>query len=129
MKKPFFKIIVVSYNAGDKLLKTVESINRQTFTDYRILIKDGMSTDGSLEKLRAAYDVGGLDDENPKKITLTESCDNGIYHAMNIASGYLDDKLKVGETPSYVFFLNCGDLFRRGFRKRRCGGSRSRYDL
>ena len=112
MKKPFFKIIVVSYNAGDKLLKTVESINRQTFTDYRILIKDGMSTDGSLEKLRAAYDVGGLDDENPKKITLTESCDNGIYHAMNIASGYLDDKLKVGETPSYVFFLNCGDLFR-----------------
>ena len=112
MKKPFFTIIVVSYNAGDKLLKTVESVNRQTFTDYRILVKDGMSTDGSLEKLRAAYDVGRIDDENPKKITLMESCDNGIYHAMNIATAYLDGNQKAGEIPSYVFFLNCGDLFR-----------------
>ena len=38
MKKTFFKIIVVSYNAGDKLLKTVESVVRQTYTDYQILI-------------------------------------------------------------------------------------------
>lgn len=112
MKKAFFTIIVVSYNAGDKLLKTVESINRQTFTDYRIIIKDGMSTDGSLERLRAAYDVGSISDDDNKKITLAESCDNGIYHAMNIAASYLDGDLKVGETPSYVFFLNCGDLFR-----------------
>ena len=112
MKKPFFTIIVVSYNAGDKLLKTVESVNSQTFTDYRILIKDGMSTDGSLERLRAAYDVGRIDDKDPKRITLMESCDSGIYHAMNIAAACLDEKLKVGESPSYVFFLNCGDLFR-----------------
>ena len=68
MKKPFFTIIVVSYNAGDKLLKTVESVNRQTFTDYRILVKDGMSTDGSLEKLKAAYDVSSIKDENPGKM-------------------------------------------------------------
>ncbi|MBP3826181.1 MAG: glycosyltransferase [Butyrivibrio sp.] len=112
MKKPFFTIIVVSYNAGDKLLKTVESVNRQTFTDYRILVKDGMSTDGSLEKLKAAYPVSKAGDENPGKITLMESCDNGIYHAMNIACASLDGELKVGESPSYVFFLNCGDLFR-----------------
>ena len=130
MKKPFFTIIVVSYNAGDKLLKTVESVNRQTFTDYRILIKDGMSTDGSLEKLRKAYDVSGIDDANPGKITLTESCDNGIYHAMNIATAQLGSRitserakhdenisqdevklLKAGERPAYIFFLNCGDTF------------------
>ena len=112
MKKPFFTIIVVSYNAGDKLLKTVESVNRQTFTDYRILVKDGMSTDGSLEKLKSSYKVSRIDDENPGKITLMESCDNGIYHAMNIACSTLDGELKVGESPSYVYFLNCGDYFR-----------------
>ncbi len=112
MKKPFFTIIVVSYNAGDKLLKTVESVNRQTFTDYRVLIKDGLSTDGSLEKLRAAYDVARPGEEPAKKITLMESCDNGIYHAMNIASATLSCDIKVGESPSYVFFLNCGDYFR-----------------
>ena len=57
MRKPFFTIIVVSYNAGDKLLKTVESITRQSYTDYRVLVKDGMSTDGSVEKLKARVDV------------------------------------------------------------------------
>ncbi len=130
MKKPFFTIIVVSYNAGDKLLKTVESIDRQTFTDYRILVKDGMSTDGSVEKLKKTFEVGSADEIDEKKITLMESCDSGIYHAMNIATSYLatriensrssDDEestdllryLKPGETPSYIFFLNCGDYFR-----------------
>ncbi len=137
MKKPFFTIIVVSYNAGDKLLKTVESITRQSYTDYRVLVKDGMSTDGSIEKLKARKDVvhaEGLEGDATLpdgKITLLESCDNGIYHAMNIAVNYIGDRVKkaraneqdvddpedvkllsAGETPSYVFFLNCGDYFR-----------------
>ena len=78
LKKTFFNIIVVSYNAGDKLIDTIESIKRQSYTDYRILVKDGMSTDGSIEKLKAKYDV-------EKDLILVESCDTGIYHAMNIA--------------------------------------------
>ena len=136
MKKPFFTIIVVSYNAGDKLVETVRSVTSQTFTDYRILVKDGMSTDGSVEKLRAAFDVVDADEvditkkDRSSKITLMESCDNGIYHAMNIATAFLGGKimearaeeegpetgevriLKAGESPSYIFFLNCGDYFR-----------------
>ena len=109
MKKTFFTIIVVSYNAGDKLLKTVESVVRQTYTDYKILVKDGMSTDGSIERLKKAYQVGSIDSEEDCRITLLESCDNGIYHAMNIATSHLEGKVKAGENPSYVFFLNCGD--------------------
>ncbi len=109
MKKTFFTIIVVSYNAGDKLLKTVESVVRQTYTDYKILVKDGMSTDGSIERLKKAYQVGSIDSEEDCRITLLESCDNGIYHAMNIACSHLEGKVKAGENPSYVFFLNCGD--------------------
>ncbi|MCR5155829.1 MAG: glycosyltransferase [Butyrivibrio sp.] len=137
MKKPFFTIIVVSYNAGDKLVETVRSITSQTFTDYRVLVKDGMSTDGSVEKLKKAFKVGTAEefcastDDSAGRITLMESCDNGIYHAMNIATSFLDGKvrearasegdleegtevkiLKAGESPSYIFFLNCGDYFR-----------------
>ena len=112
MKKPFFTIIVVSYNAGDKLVKTVESICRQSYTDYRVLIKDGLSTDGSVEKLRRAFDVGSAITSPDSRITLLEGCDNGIYHAMNIAASHLEGKVKAGENPSYVFFLNCGDYFR-----------------
>ena len=112
MKKTFFTIVIVSYNAGDKLLKTVESVVRQTYTDYKILVKDGMSTDGSIEKLKKAYQVGSIDSDEDSRITLLESCDNGIYHAMNIATSHLEGKVKAGENPSYVFFLNCGDYFK-----------------
>lgn len=112
MKKTFFTIVIVSYNAGDKLLKTVESVVRQTYTDYKILVKDGLSTDGSIERLKKAYEVGSIDSEEERRITLLESCDNGIYHAMNIATSHLEGKVKVGENPSYVFFLNCGDYFK-----------------
>ena len=93
MKKPFFTIIVVSYNAGDKLFKTIDSVLCQTFKDYRILIKDGMSTDGSIERLKEKYDLAVVPSDEEKIITLLESCDNGIYHAMNIATSYLEGKI------------------------------------
>ncbi len=130
MKKPFFTIIIVSYNAGDKLLRTVESVRRQSFKDYCIFIKDGMSTDGSIDALKKAFDVADADSFGVKEIALLESCDNGIYHAMNIAAAHVEERakalrcpegdetaeegrlLKAGETPSYIFFLNCGDYFR-----------------
>ena len=48
-----FYIIVVSYNAGEKLTKTVQSILGQDCGDYRVVIKDGGSTDGSLEDMLA----------------------------------------------------------------------------
>lgn len=131
MNKPFFTIIVVTYNAGDRLIKTVESIRAQTFTDYQVVVKDGLSTDGSVEKLKEAFDVGSADEMFQKKIVLSEGCDNGIYHAMNIATALVCDRMKQymsgdenakrdeevklwrpGENPSYIFFLNCGDYFR-----------------
>ena len=101
MKKPFFTIIIVSYNPGEKLIETVESVKKQTYCNYKILIKDGMSTDGSLEKLKAKYGITG-DTDKSGEITIVESCDNGIYHAMNIASSYLNDNTespRAGEWP------------------------------
>lgn len=48
---PLFSIIVVALNPGDKLMETVESIRMQTCNDYEIVVKDGLSTDGSYEAL------------------------------------------------------------------------------
>ncbi len=83
-------IIVVTLNAGDELRATVKSIITQTFRDIEIIVKDGISTDGSLHKLP----------EDPR-IRLICKPDNGIYDAMNQA---LEEAR--GE---YVLFLNCGD--------------------
>ncbi|MCR4756543.1 MAG: glycosyltransferase [Butyrivibrio sp.] len=115
MKRPFFTIIVVSYNPGKKLIETIESIKRQSYTNYRILVKDGMSTDGSVDKLKAKFEVTDDFEESKDKILLMESCDSGIYHGMNIATSYLAEKasdIQAGESPSYIFFLNCGDTFK-----------------
>lgn len=90
MEKIKFSIIVVCLNAGEKLLKTVESVLKQTYGNYEILVKDGMSTDGSVERLRA-----------DERIRIVRQKDKGIYDAMNQAVGLSD-----GE---YMLFLNCGD--------------------
>ncbi len=107
----FFTIIVVSYNAGERLFKTLESIKAQTYKNYRVLIKDGMSTDGSIDRLKKNYEPGRLEDAFGEHFALYESCDNGIYHAMNIAVGHVKELIGISSEQSYVYFLNCGDLF------------------
>lgn len=85
-----FSIITVSLNAGDDLIDTVESIISQDYENYEIIIKDGFSTDGSIEKL-----------PNNEKIRLIQKRDSGIYDAMNQA---IDEA-----TGDYLLFINAGD--------------------
>ena len=44
-----FSVITVCYNAGDKLKNTIENVLLQTEKDFEIIVKDGGSSDGSLE--------------------------------------------------------------------------------
>ena len=88
-----FSLLTVALNPGDKLRGTLESALSQTFQDFELVLKDGGSTDGSLE---AVADL--LADPRIRVITKK---DTGIYDAMNQA---------VQEaTGKYVYFLNCGD--------------------
>ena len=47
----FFSIVVVSLNPGEKLVPTLKSVLDQDYGNFEIIIKDGGSTDGSVEKL------------------------------------------------------------------------------
>lgn len=96
MKECRFSIIVVCLNAGDKLKQTVDSIWKQSYEDYEILVKDGGSTDGSIEALFARA-------EGQERIKLIREKDDGIYEAMNQAI--------LHASGDYVLFLNCGDSF------------------
>ena len=69
-----FSIITVCFNAGDKLKNTLENILAQTFNDFEIIVKDGGSSDGSLDAI--------LKDE---RIKVFSEKDKGIYDAMNVA--------------------------------------------
>ena len=92
MKKITFSIIVVCLDAGQELLRTVDSILRQSYPHFEIIVKDGMSSDGYVEKLPV-----------DERIRVVRQKDKGIYDAMNQAVPLV--------RGDYVLFLNCGDYF------------------
>ena len=98
MQKPFFSIVVVALNPGDRLEKTLNSIANQSFQDYEVILKDGGSTDGSLERLQ---EKGFFEDKS--YVTIKQKKDRSIYDGMNQAMSYVNGR--------YVQFLNCGDYF------------------
>lgn len=87
-----FSIITVCFNAGDKLKNTLENILAQTYTDYEIIVKDGGSSDKSLEFI-----------PKDERIKVFSEKDKGIYDAMNAAVSKA--------SGDYVIFMNCGDSF------------------
>lgn len=89
-KAPFFTIIVVSLNPGEGLGRTLESIRGQTFSACEILIKDGGSTDGSLDAV-----------PDDPRIRIIRQPDSGIFDAMNQAV--------MESSGHFINFLNCGD--------------------
>lgn len=92
-----YSILVVCLNSGQRLLDTIESIIGQKYQNYEIIIKDGESTDGSVEQVRIRYA------EEMEKIQIVSCKDSGIYDAMNQACTYA--------TGDYYMFLNTGDSF------------------
>jgi len=94
-ESPLFTVITVCLNAGEQLFATVESVLSQSGDDWEYLIKDGGSTDGSLEAL-----------PDDARIRIEVSRDMGIYDAMNQAVPLAKGR--------YVNFLNAGDRFPNG---------------
>lgn len=92
MKQITFSIIVVCLNAGEKLKNTVSSILSQSYPHYEIIVKDGMSVDGCVERL-----------PSDRRIRILRQKDKSIYDAMNQAVSLAEG--------DYLLFLNCGDYF------------------
>lgn len=74
MLTPFFTIIIPTYNSVQTIRKAINSIVRQSFDDYEIIVVDGLSKDGTVRVLGEM----GLE-----KMTVHSEPDAGIYDAMN----------------------------------------------
>lgn len=94
-----FSIITVALNPGEKLQETLDSVFSQTYQDYEVILKDGGSTDGSMDR----WIQGSEPDKRYEKVRFFQEKDRGIYDAMNQAAVYA--------TGDFVVFLNCGDVF------------------
>ena len=67
-------IITVCFNSAATIEDTIQSVLNQDYTDIEYLIVDGVSTDGTLEKIQKYKDrIAGIVSEK----------DKGLYHAIN----------------------------------------------
>ena len=89
-----FSIIVASYNTKKHFIKTLNSIKKQTYKKYEIIVIDGFSTDGTVDLIKKNIN---------KKIRFLIEKDSGIYDAMNKGI-----KLAKG---NWTIFMNSGDIF------------------
>jgi glycosyltransferase involved in cell wall biosynthesis len=93
-------IILVTLNVAHCLQAALDSIYAQAYPNLEIVIMDGLSTDGTVDILRA----------NNDKIALWRSeKDGGIYEAMNKALNYI--------TGEWVYFLGADDVLFDDFSK------------
>lgn len=91
---PLFSIITVTWNAAEVIAPTLESVQRQTNTDYEMLIIDGASTDRTLDIVRGV---------SIASLRVFSEPDGGLYDAMN--------KGIARARGQYLIFLNAGDAF------------------
>lgn len=70
-------VITATFNSGKTVRDTVESVLRQTHQEWELIIKDGGSTDNTLE---ICHD---LSEKANGRIKIISSPDKGIYDAMN----------------------------------------------
>lgn len=89
-----FSIVTINWNNLAGLQETYRSLANQTYRNFRWIVIDGASKDGSGEWLN------NLDDSQAE---ITIEPDKGIYDAMD------KGRQRAVETPGYTLFLNSGD--------------------
>jgi len=89
-----YSVITINYNNREGLLRTIDSVVKQTYKDFEYIIIDGGSTDGSIDVIKEyAENIAYWGSEH----------DKGIYNAMNKGISHANG--------DYLIFMNSGDCF------------------
>lgn len=99
-------IIICTYNSGERLIKTLNSILLQNVQDYEVLIIDGASTDNTVDIIKD-YEI-----KFAEKLRWISEKDNGIYEAMNKGV-----KMAQGE---YLNVIGAGDWLEENTLEKVC---------
>lgn len=94
--KVLLTIIMPVYNAGQLIEKALMNIDNQSFSNYELLVVDGLSTDSTKAIIKSKQ-------KTDSRIRLISESDRGIYDAMNKGI----ERAK-GE---WIYFMGCDDDF------------------
>lgn len=70
-------LILTTYNSKDNLKKTLESIEKQNYQNVEVVIKDGGSSDGTVNVIQ------NYQEKSKYSVIWESKTDAGIYNAMN----------------------------------------------
>lgn len=89
--QPYFSILIANYNNGRYLMGAIESIRRQTFTDWEIVLVD----DGSVDESKDLYPVLEKDNRihifhNEKNMGCGYTKRRCVEESVGILCGFLD---------------------------------------
>ena len=91
-------VAICVYNAERYIVETLESVMKQTFQGFELLIVNDCSTDGSVAKIREFFE------QNTRQYELVEfDVNRGIGYARNFVLNHVKTK--------YLLFLDADDLF------------------
>lgn len=83
-------LILTSFNSRDLLRSTLENIEKQDYPKLEVIIKDGGSTDGTIDVIKE------YKEKSKHEVKYVSEKDSGIYDAMN--QGY---KLSSGDIVAF----------------------------
>ena len=65
LKNPLVSIIIVTWNSAKDIVNCINSIKKQTYTDFEIILIDNNSNDNSVDIVRKHYqDIQIIENKN-----------------------------------------------------------------
>jgi GT2 family glycosyltransferase len=76
---PTFSLVFLTWNAGEAIVRTLESIQRQSFADHEVVVVDNDSNDDTVELVRDTADTDSLRIiENDRNLGFSRGINRGI---------------------------------------------------
>jgi glycosyltransferase involved in cell wall biosynthesis len=91
IKKPFFSVVMPTYNRAHLLPKAIKSVLQQTFTDFELIISNGGSTDNTKDVVAGFNDPRIRYIESKERLSIGDNYQTGLDNTTGEYITFLSD--------------------------------------